>query len=505
MRMAEVKPVGPEGKSPWAPAGHRVSIVGGQRTARPALAERAALALFFAVALPFVFICSCAVGPNYKRPPLDVPDNFRGATNPPATNSLADLPWTGVFKDEALQELIRVALTNNYDVRIAATRVEQARALVAEARAPFFPQLNYNGTAMRGKNVTDGNPFYNSGSTADFFLADGSASWEIDLWGRVRRLTEAARAQYFASREARRDVITSLISQIAQAYFQLLAYDEQLDIAHHTTNSFGESLTIFSERMEGGVASKLETSAAQAALASAAATMPDLERQIVLQENFINALLGRNPGPVRRNHGLLQEQFPPEVPAGLPSSLVERRPDIREAEQIVRAANAEVGVAVASFFPQISLTALFGQVSPELSAFTGGAANAWNIGANLAGPLFQGGLLAGQYHQVKAQREEARLRYQSTILNAFREVSDSLTARQKYADQRAQQAIAVEAYDVAVKTATERYVAGRASYYEVLQEQQLLFPAQNELVQVEANQWLSLVQLYRALGGGYER
>jgi len=458
----------------------------------------------FALALPLIFLFGCAVGPKYKRPPLDVPDNFRGAPTPPATNSLADLPWSGVFKDEALQDLIRAALTNSYDVRIAAARVEQARALVAQARAPFFPQANYNGVAMRGKNVLNGSPFSNNGITEDYFLADGSVSWELDLWGRVRRLTEAARAQFFASQEARRDVTISLISQVAQAYFQLLAFDEQLDIARQTTNSFNESLRIFSERMQGGVASKLETSAAQAAVASAAATVPDLERQIVVQENLINTLLGRNPGPIARNRNAFHEQPPPDVPAGLPSSLVERRPDIREAEQLVRAANAQVGVAVASFFPQISLTALFGQVSPELTAFTGGAANAWNIGATMTGPLFQGGLLSGQYHQVLAERDEARLRYQQAVLSAFQEVANSLTARQKYSDQRDQQALAVQAYEVAVKTATERYVAGRASYYEVLQEQQLLFPAQNALVQVEANQWLALVQLYRALGGGYQ-
>jgi multidrug efflux system outer membrane protein len=454
--------------------------------------------------LLLLLLAGCAVGPNYKRPPLDVPANFRHEPAAAATNSLADLPWWSVFKDATLQDLIRAALTNNYDLRIAVARVEQARAILAENRSLFFPQLNYAGVASRGKNVIDNNPFAN-GATEGYYVGDLQAYWEIDLWGQIRRLNESARAQLFASQEARRDIMVSLVSQVAQAYFQLLALDQELDIARRTTNSFGESLTIFSERLTGGVASKLETSAAEAALASAAATVPDLERQIDFQENQINLLLGRNPGPVPRSHALLQEHFPPEVPVGLPSALLERRPDIREAEQSLRSANAQVGVAVADYFPQISLTGLLGAVSPELSAITGGSANAWSLAASVTGPLFRAGQLSAERRRALALREAARLRYQETVLNAFREVSDNLFARQKFADQQVQQQRAVQAYEVAVQVAKERYVAGRASYYEVLQEQQLLFPAQNTLVQVELDQLLAVVQLYRALGGGYER
>lgn len=451
-----------------------------------------------------VVLAGCAVGPNYKRPPLNVPGEFRGGPNVTGTNSLADLPWWEIFKDENLHDLIRAALTNNYDLRIAITRVEQSRAVLIENRALFFPQLDYRGTVGRGKNAANGFTTFNGGETTSVFLLAGNASWEIDLWGRIRRLNESARAQYLASQEARRDVMISIISDVATAYFQLLALDRGLEIAQRTTNSFGESLRIFSERFQGGIVSKLETSAAEAALASAAATVPDLERQIVLVENRINILLGRNPGPVPRKQGLLQQETP-DVPPGLPSSLLQRRPDIREAEQSLRSANAQIGVAVANFFPQLSLTALLGQVSPELSAFTGGSANAWNVAANLAGPIFQGGRLYGQYRQARAARDEAALRYQSTILNALGEVSNALVAREKYAQARVQQARAVQAYQTAVEVATDRYLAGRAGYFEVLQEQQLLFPTENTLVETELNQLLAYVQLYRALGGGWQK
>jgi multidrug efflux system outer membrane protein len=445
----------------------------------------------------------CAVGPNYKRPPLNLSREFRGPPITAATNSLGDLPWWEIFKDENLHELIRAALTNNYDLRIAITRVEQSRAILMENRALFFPQLDYRGSLARGKNAVNGFTTFEAGQITDAIVLAGNASWEIDLWGRIRRLNESARAQLLASQEARRDVMITVISDVATAYFQLLALDRGIEIARRTTNSFGESLRIFSERFQGGIVSKLETSAAEANLASAAATVPDLERQIVLVENRINILLGRNPGPIARKQGLLQQEVPAEIPPGLTSSLLERRPDVREAAQALRSANAQIGVAVANFFPQLSLTALFGQVSPELSTFTAGSANAWNVAANLAGPIFHGGQLVGEYRRTKAFRDEVTLRYQYAVINALQEVSNALFAREKYAESRIQQARAVQAYQTAVEVATERYVAGRAGYFEVLQEQQLLFPAENQLVLTQLNQLLAFVQLYRALGGGW--
>jgi multidrug efflux system outer membrane protein len=454
--------------------------------------------------LPFLLLAGCAIGPKYKRPEAGAPASFRGDNQPGATNSLAELPWWQVFQDDALQGLIRTALTNNYDLRIATTRVEQARALAAETSSQFFPLVGYEGTAARGRNASSsGVPNFNNGVTSDTFSAAGAVSWEVDLWGRIRRLSESARAQYFATREARRDVTISVISQAAQAYFQLLALDEELDIARHATNSYGDSFKLFNERLQGGVSSKLETSSAEALEAAAAATIPELERQIAVQENLINVLLGQNPGPVARSGTPLENLLPPEVPAGLPSALLERRPDVREAEQLLRSANAQVGVAESSFLPQIDLTALFGQVSPALSGFTLGGANAWNLAANAAGPLFQGGQLTAQYRQVKAAWEQARLQYQATVLNAMEEVSDALVGRQKLAEESAQQARAVAAYEEATKVAMERYQQGQANYYEVLQEQQLLFPAENVLVQAKLNQLLAVVELYRALGGGW--
>jgi multidrug efflux system outer membrane protein len=343
-----------------------------------------------------------------------------------------------------------------------------------------------------------------TGTIGSAFSADASASWEIDLWGRVRRLNESARAQFFASEEARRDVTISLIAQVAQGYFQLLALDNQLEIARQSTNSFGESLNIFNERLQGGVASKLETSSAEALMDSAAATIPELEQQIAMQENQLSILLGQNPGAILRGNSSLEKQMPPDVPAGLPSALLERRPDIRAAEQRLRSANAQVGVAKANFFPQLNLTALFGEASTELSAFTSGGVVAWSIAAGLTGPLFHGGQLRAQYAQVRAAREQAALEYQAAVLNAFQEVSGALITREKAARARVQQGRAVDAYKQAVKISMERYRLGNVDYYVVLQEQQLLFPAENVLVQFQLNRLLAGVQLYRALGGGWQ-
>ena len=444
----------------------------------------------------------CAVGPDYKRPPVHAPETFCGETEI-VTNSFANLPWWQVFHDDTLQSLIRTALTNNYDLRIAVTRVAQARALAAQARAGFFPQVDYAVTAGAGKNIANNSPSP-TGTSGSVFAADVNASWEIDLWGRIRRLNEAARAQFLASEEARRDVTISLIAQVAQDYFQLLALDRQLEIARQSTNSFGQSLKIFNQRLQGGVASKLETSSAEALMDSAAAMIPGLEQQIAQQENQLSILLGQNPGAIVLGSLSLDNETPPEIPAGLPSALLERRPDIREAEQQLISANAQVGVAKANFFPQLNLTALFGGVSPELAAFTSGGAVAWGIAAGLTGPIFHGGQLRAQYAQALAAREQFALQYQSAVLNAFLEISDALISHEKSAAARAQETRAVTAYQEAVKIALERYRLGNADYYEVLQEQQLLFPAENTQLQFQLNQLLAVVQLYRALGGGWE-
>ena len=452
-----------------------------------------------------ILLAGCAIGPNYKRPAIESPSHFRSASETIATNSLADLAWWDVYNDDTLTALIRIALTNNYDLRIAVTRVEQARAITIQTRSQFFPQVAYEGEAARGKNSLLGTPVPTGRATANSFLGVFNASWEVDLWGRIHRLNESARAQFFAAEEARRDIMLSLIGDVAQSYFELLELDDELEIARRTTNSFGETLRVFSQRLEGGVVSKLETSRAEAALATAAATVPSLERRMVMKENQINVLLGRNPGPIPRETTLLQQTLPPEVPAGLPSELLERRPDIRQAEQLAHAVNAQVGVALGDFLPKIGLTALFGGVSSDLSAITSTSANAWSVAANVAGPVFQGGRLYGQYRHAKAAWEEAKLHYQQTALNAFQEVADTLISREKLAEVRLQQTRAVAAYRDAVEVSTQRYVAGKASYYEVLEAQQQLFPAENSLAQTQLSQLLVIVQLYKALGGGWQK
>jgi len=452
--------------------------------------------------LCLLWVAGCAVGPNYKTPDAHAPAAFRGEESSP-TNSLGDLPWWQLFQDPALQALVQTALTNNYDLRVAVARVEESRALLAQSRSQFYPQLTYQGASGASRNVLAGAPYDSGGGGGKGNDLAGSVSWEIDFWGRIRRLNESARAGYFATEEARRNVMTSLIASVAQSYFQLLALDEELTIAQETTNSFGQSLKIFRDRLGGGVSSKLETSAAEAALASAAATIPELRRQIALQENQIRVLLGFNPGPVARHPGALQTESLPDIPAGLPSALLERRPDIRQADQLMRAANARIGVAQANFYPRVALTGLFGEVSPELTPFNGGAAGAWSAAGNLAGPIFEGGLLKGQLRQAQAAWDEARFQYQSTVLNAFQEVSDALVSRQELARERLDQSRAVAAYQEAVQVANQRYLGGQAGYYELLQEQQQLFPAQNALTQTLLNQLLATVQLYKALGGGW--
>jgi multidrug efflux system outer membrane protein len=414
------------------------------------------------------------------------------------------LAWWQVYQDERLQALVREAFTNNYDFRIAATRVEQARAIAMQARSQFVPSATYGGTVSRGRNDLFGSSFPNGGATVNSGVTTLNAFWEVDLWGRVRRLNESARAQFMASEEAQRGVRLSLLSDVATAYFQLLELDRELEIASQTTNSFGESLRIFSQRLEGGTASGLESSRAEAAFEEAAAALPSIREQIAVTENQLGVLLGRNPGSIRRTSTLLQQEVSPQIPVGLPSDLLERRPDIREGEQVLRSANAQVGESVAEFFPKIGLTALLGKVSPELSAFTLGSANAWGVAAEGVGPLFQGGRLVGQYRQSKAAREEEKLRYQQTILNAFREVSDALVAREQLTEIREHQSRQVSALEQAVKLSSERYVAGKASYYEVLEAQQQLFPAQLNLARTQRDQLLAIVALYKALGGGWQ-
>ena len=447
----------------------------------------------------------CAIGPNYKRPVVAEPATFRGQATAEAA-SFADAPWWETFQDPALQALIQEALRNNYDVGIAAARVQEARGGFSVARSELFPSVDYGATAGRARLPLGGLNLPNGTDhrTDDFFVGTMSMSWEIDIWGRVRRSNEAARATLFATEDARRGVWLTLVSDLAQAYFQLLALDVQLQVAQSSTQAYQGTYELFQDRFNLGVASRLETSRALGALGSAQATIPQIQSAIVARENQISILLGKTPGPIARGNPMYEQPVAPTVPAGLPSALLERRPDLRQAEQQLVAANASVGVAKAEFFPKLSLTALFGAASPELSAFTGGGATVWAVAGMITGPLFNYGRTTGQYKASIAQAEQAQLRYQQAVLSALREVSDSLTALGKLGEAETGQATAVKGLEDAVVHATDRYRQGLASYYEVLEAQQQLYPAQNTLAQIRASRLVSYAQLYKALGGGWK-
>lgn len=458
--------------------------------------------LLLTVAILSAAFVGCTLGPDYRRPALEAPPAFRHQQSFAELSSIADLPWWQIFQDQSLAALVNTALINNHDLRIAVTRIEQARAIGAQIHSQMFPRFGYDFNVSRDRDSSAGRSS-SSGAISNAFSGLLNASWEIDLWGRIRRSDEAARALILANEEARRGVMLSLVSDVAQAYFELLEIELRLDIAKRTAASFSESLNLFRRRFEGGLASALESSRAEASLASAAADVPDLERAIAAKENQISVLIGQNPGPIARSGKLIQQAQPTEIPAGLPSYLLERRPDIRQAEQELVAANARIGVAKAQFFPALSLTTFFGRVSPELSLLTAGKANAWSLAAALTGPIFEGGRLVGQYDEAKARWDEARLRYEQSVLKALQEVSDALIAREKLAEVRVQQERAVRASSEAVRAATLRYTSGMSSYFEVLDSQRQLFPAENALAQTQLNQLLAVVQLYRALGGGW--
>jgi outer membrane protein, multidrug efflux system len=458
---------------------------------------------WFVILVGLTILGGCAVGPNYKRPATSSPEGFRFTANQ-STNSFADLPWWKVFKDPVLQDLIGTAITNNYDLKEAVARVEQARQQAAVANAAFLPQAGYNGDVGRGRNALYNTPAALNGSTETSALLDLNATWEIDLWGRIRRSSEAARAQYLATDEARRGVMITLVSQVATYYFQLLQLDQEVQIQRGATNAYAESYRIFNDRLSNGVASKLETDRAAAAFANAAAAIPQLEIQIATTEDQLNVLLGQNPGPILRNSLTNQLELAPEIPAGLPSELLRRRPDILRSEQLLVAANAEIGVSKANFFPQIGLTAFFGKASPELSAFTAGSSTLWNAGATMTGPIFQGGALRAQYRAAKAKYDQAQAAYQQSILTSFQEVSDALVTREKLAEEYVYDGQSVVALTESVDLATQRYLNGKSSYYEVLQAQQELYPTQRAQVQTQVGQLLAVVQLYKALGGGWQ-
>jgi outer membrane protein, multidrug efflux system len=448
--------------------------------------------LMAAVLLPLL-PAGCTVGPKYNRPAFQPPANYYAEAQT-MENSVADLAWWDLFKDPTLQALIREALKNNYDLQVAVSRVEQERALLGVSRSQYYPQVEYNASVSGAQAILIPNHTY--------YAYNFSAFWEIDLFGRLRRLNEAQRALYFSSEEARRDVRLLVLSEVAQGYFQLRALDEQLEIAHHTVKSFQITLDLFQKKFEGGASSGLEVARARAALSNVAAAIPDFERQIVAQENALGLLLGRNPGPIPRGAALADQYDPPDVPPGLPATLLERRPDLREAEQDLIAANANVGVAKANFFPTLSLTGAFGGVSPQLSELTG-TGKAWSLAGNLVGPLFTAGRLKNEYRASLALRDQARVSFEKAVTQAFGEVSTSLSAHQQLAKAYAEQRNSVAAYRESVNLSSMRYDSGLSSYFEIVDAQIQLYPAESSAVTYDLGRKLALVSLYRALGGGW--
>jgi multidrug efflux system outer membrane protein len=452
------------------------------------------------------FACGCAVGPNYKRPVVDTPATYRGVMLEAAARgearSLADEKWWEVFQDERLKELIKTALQQNYDVRIAAARILQAQAQLGITRADQFPTISGDAGATNQRTAKQK---FLPGIETNTNRVAGALFWDLDFWGRYRRATEAARANLVASEWARREVITVLIARLTGAYFQLRALDSQLEISRRTLASRQDSLRLTRLLAEGGSTSMLDVRQAEQLVFTAASEVPSLEQQIEQEENLISTLLGNNPAPVPRGRKLTEQDHPPTVPAGLPSSLLERRPDIRQAEEQLIAANAQIGIAKAAYFPNISLTATAGYQSSALTSLFSGPAGMWNFGASLTQPIFTAGKLRSNVRFTEAQQQDALLRYEQTIQGAFRDVSDALIAYRKTQEFREQQQLLVASAQDATRLSHMRYSGGVASYLEVLTNDTNYFSAALGLVQAQLNELLALVQLYRALGGGWEQ
>jgi outer membrane protein, multidrug efflux system len=459
-----------------------------------------------ALAVVIAFVCGCAVGPNYKRPKIDTPATYRGLTPEEAAHadvkSFADEKWWDVFQDEQLKELIKTALQQNYDVRIAATRILEAQARLGITRADQFPTVAAGAGSSNQRSAQQ--KFIPAFETSANRVSLG-LDWDLDFWGKFRRATEAARANLVATEWGRRQVITELIANLAGAYFRLRALDLQLEISQRTLGSRRDSLRLTQLLAQGGATSLLDVRQAEQLVFTAASEVPSLEQQIEQQENFISTLLGRNPGPVPRGRALTEQEHPPTVPAGIPSSLLERRADIRQVEAQLVAANAQIGIARAAYFPDIALTGTAGYQSSALSSLFSGPAGLWNFGASLTQPIFTAGRLRSNVRLAEAQQQEAVLFYQQTIQGAFRDVSDALIAYRKTQEFRAQQQLLVESAKDAARLSDMRYKGGAASYLEVLTNDTNYFSAALTLVQAQLDELLAFVQLYRSLGGGWEQ
>jgi len=451
------------------------------------------------------FLAGCMVGPNYHRPAVQTPTTYRetgeNSQLQAQAASYADLPWWQVFQDPQLQELIRTALKQNYDLQLATERINAARAQLAITRSSLFPQVQGNANFIGGKESNFQTKF-------NFLTLASDAAFQLDFFGRLRRANEASRAQLLATEDARQTVILTLVSDVASDYFALLQLDLELEITHETVNTQIDSVKLTRLRLERGVATKLDVLQAQQVLDTANTQIPDLERQIAQEENAISILLGNYPQAVNRGLPLVDQHLPPDVPPGLSSSLIERRPDIREAEQVLVAANAEIGVAKAQFFPQISLTGSGGGAFGRSSAFSGlmsSQVGTWSYGAQVSQPIFTGGALRGNLRAAESQHQQALIAYQQAIQRAFGDVSDALIGYQKLHQVRVRQQDTVADLQESVRLSTMRYQGGTTTYLEVLDGQRSLFSAELTLAGARGTEYQSLVQLYRSLGGGWQQ
>lgn len=445
-------------------------------------------------------LLSCAMGPDYSRPEIDVEDRFRMAESPSDTPSLANLQWWELLRDEQLQQLIRTALEHNWDLQRAIATIDEFRARAMIPLFDFLPQIatTVNAPAIRHTRfLVPGFP-----NLFDYYFL-GNLTWELDLWGRIRRSTEAARADLLSKEENRRAVTIQLVSAVAETYFSLLQFDLQLDIAERTLRAWEESVRIAQARLRQGMTSKLDADQFEAERANAAARMADLQRRMVQAENELSVLLGRRPFAVARGRSLGEQILVPDVPAGLPSELLQRRPDVLVAERQLAAATARIGAAKADRFPKITLTGVAGMANPALQAIFTSPGHFGVFGAALAGPVFNAQILGFQQETVEAQNKEALAQYQQTVLTAFREVEDSLIAVRTARIQSESQQQQVTALQSALKLAELRYRGGLANYLDVLVARRNLFEAELSLTSTRRLLLASIVQLYRALGGGW--
>ena len=462
------------------------------------------MSAIFAPILASIVMAGCMVGPNYHRPIVPTPGVYRDLSEnlqaQEQAASFADLPWWQVFQDPQLQELIRTALKENYDLQLATERIAAARARVTITRSNQFPQVQAGGNFSGGKDPSTRVKFNILALTAD-------AAFQLDLFGRLRRATEASRAQLLATEDARNTVILTLVSDMASNYFTLLQLDLELQITRDTVKTQEDSVKLTRLRLDHGVATRLDMLQAQQVLDTANAQIPDLERQIGQEEDAISILLGHYPESVRRGRPLAEQPFPPEVPPGMPSSLLERRPDIRQVEQDLIASNAEIGVARAAFFPQISLTGSGGGAFGRSSLFSGlmsSQTGIWAYGSQVSQPIFTGGALRGNLRLAESQHRQELIAYKQVIQLAFRDVSDALIGYQKRHQVRVAQETTVKDLQDTVGTSLVRYRGGITTYLEVLDGQRSLFNAELALAQARGNEYQSLVQLYKALGGGWQ-